>query len=115
MISINGTTIRTPDQQLNEREDLMQTTYIAIDGSKQRNYVGRKKAVTLAWSRLTPAEYQQILALLNSGSSTVVYLNNASNRAGGTFTFTGLATVAEQDYIRGGTLLRGLSAEILEA
>lgn len=115
MITIDGNTIKQPnaDGGLVEEYDNYETTQVAINGSKQRTRAGQKKYVVLKWKRCSIAEYQQLNTLLNSGAE-VLYLNDTSNKPGGTFTFTGLPTFKSGDYWRGASYMVDCEARIEE-
>lgn len=112
-VTIAGTTVPTPNR-LNEFEVQIQHDNEAIDGSVQRSRIGSKKLADMAWDALRPADYQTILGLITTGAA-VAYSNNQSNRAGGVFSFTGLPTFEEGEYIKGGTLFRSMNLQIREA
>lgn len=113
MITIDTIEIKQPSPPLNEADIQIQTDKEAIDGSLQRDRLGAKKSVTMSWDWLTPTEYQELLGLFSSGDA-VDYKNTQSNRAGGTYEFTGLPTFREGDYLRGSSLWRGLEVTIRE-
>lgn len=112
-VTLNASTVPQPSG-LSEGTVQIKTDKKAIDGSQQRNRLGQKKFAILKWDKLIPADYQTLLALVETGAS-VAYSNNTSNRSGGTFAFTGLTDYKEGDYIRGGTLVRGFEMTITEA
>jgi len=91
-LTINATAIKLPDADgLVEDYVNYETTLVAINGGKQRTRAGQKKRAQLKWTRLSIADYQALLALLNTGAA-VAYANDFTNKPGGTFNFTGLPT-----------------------
>lgn len=112
MITINGNAIKQPTD-VNENPVQIQTDQEAINGSLQRNRLGKKNRVVLSWPYLSPAEYQALIALFESGNA-VTYSNTTSNRAGGTLTFTGLPNLEQGNYYRGQHRLVPLSVTIRE-
>lgn len=93
MITINGTAIKQPVANGGLTEDYVnyETTLVAINGGKQRTRAGQKKRVQLKWTKVNITDYQALNTLLNSGAA-VVYANDFTNKPGGVFNFTGLAT-----------------------
>lgn len=91
-LTINATAIKLPDADgLIEDYINYETTLTAINGGKQRTRAGQKKRAQLKWTRLSIADYQALLALLNTGAA-VAYANDFTNKPGGVFNFTGLPT-----------------------
>lgn len=115
MITIDAETIKQPNAEGGLLEDFVnyETTQVAINGGKQRTRAGQKKIVKIAWTRCSIAEYQQLNTLLNSGAA-VDYVNDASNKAGGAFSFTGLPTFNSSAYWRGGSYMVDCDATIEE-
>lgn len=93
MITINGTAIKQPVAAGGLTEDYVnyETTLTAINGGKQRTRAGRKKRAKLVWKKVSIADYQLLLSLLDSGAA-VAYANDFTNKPGGVFNFTGLPT-----------------------
>lgn len=112
MITINAIAIKQPTD-VNENPEQIQTDQMSINGSLQRNRLGKKNRAVLSWPHLQPAEYQALIALFESGAA-VAYSNTSSNRPGGTLAFTGLATYEQGNYYRGQTLLVPLTVTIRE-
>lgn len=116
MITINATAIKQPVNDGGLLEDYVnyETTQVAINGGKQRTRAGKKKRAQLKWVKCTVAEYQNLQTLLDAGSA-VVYNNDAfTNKAGGFFTFTGLAVFSSNEYFIGGSKLVDCTAVIEE-
>lgn len=116
MITINGTAIKQPAADGGLQEDYVnyETTQVAINGGKQRTRAGKKKRVQMKWPKCSVAEYQLLQSLLDAGSA-VVYNNDAyTNKAGGIFSFTGLAVFSSNEYLQGGSKLVDCSAVIEE-
>lgn len=111
MITLNGITTAQPTDITEERLQIQHDNE-SLDGSLQRDYLGEKMQSTLVWQRLKLADYQQLIALFTGGAAAVAYTNTLSNYAGGTLSFTGLATVKESSYVRGATGLRPLQVVI---
>ena len=114
-LTINGTPIKLPDADgLIEDYINYETTLTAINGGKQRTRAGKKKRAQLKWTRLSVADYQALLTLLDSGAA-VAYANDFTNKPGGTFNFTGLPTFsASQPYSKGTSKLVDANAVIEE-
>ena len=113
MITFNGL---TPPQQptgLNENPEAIKTDTHSIDGSRQRNQADSKKRAVCTYTFATPATVQFFQALYDA-ASPVVYLNDQSNKYGGTHTFTGIIDYDEGDYERGGTLGVSLTISLRE-
>ena len=110
MITLNGTTIISP-QNLNEYTDEVQSDSVAIDGSRQRDWISSKKAADLKWTSLLPTDYATIINIVK-GQNAVAYINDDS--AGGTWSFTGLVTFSEGEYLKGASHLRSLSITLKE-
>lgn len=115
MITIDGNTIKQPNAEGGLLEDYQnyETTQVAINGSKQRVRAGQKKFAVIKWQRCSIAEYQALNTLLNAGSE-VDYVNDTSNKSGGTFSFTGLPTFNSSEYWRGGSYMVDCEARIEE-
>lgn len=115
MITINSVTIKQPNADGGLVEDYAnyENTQVAINGGKQRIRAGRKKRVKLEWTKVSVAEYQVLLGLLDSGAA-VAYSNNTTNKVGGVFAFTGLPTFTSDTYLRGGSYLVDCAAVIEE-
>lgn len=115
MITIDGNTIKQPNADGGLLEDYQnyEETQVAINGGKQRIRAGQKKYAKIKWTKCSQAEYQQLNTLLNSGSE-VDYDNDASNKSGGSFTFTGLPTFSSSAYWRGASYLVDCEALIEE-
>ncbi len=97
-IYINGVSVvRQPDYNgVNENPEQIQTDQYSIDGSMQRDNMGKKNRVTLKWSQLPLAVYQTLIAAFDAG--VVTYKNTSSNVAGGVLEFDGLATYEQQEF-----------------
>jgi hypothetical protein len=103
-ISINGTTVPTPSD-LTETPVAIQTDNVAVDGSRQRNFINSKWRVDLGWKYLTPAQLQ-FFNTLNLSSTPIAYINTLSNQTNtGTLSFTGLPTFKIGKYFNGAGLL----------
>lgn len=113
MISINGNSAIKQPNDINENPEQIQTDQMAVDGSMQRNRLGKKRRAVLKWNHLKPAEYQQLMTYFESGNA-VTYSNDQSNVAGGVLTFTGLPTFDQGNYYRGTTLIVPLTVTIRE-
>lgn len=114
-VTIDATAIKQPNAEGGLLEDYQnyEETQVAINGGKQRIRSGQKKYAVLKWKRCSVAEYQQLNALLNSGSE-VDYENDTSNKDGGSFAFTGLPTFSSSAYWRGASYLVDCEATIEE-
>lgn len=114
--TINSTVIKLPDADgLIEDYINYETALTAINGGKQRTRAGRKKRAQLKWTRLSVADYQALLALLDTGAAVVYYNDFITNKPGGIFSFTGLPTFnASQPYSVGTSKLVDATAVIEE-
>lgn len=113
MISINGNSNIKQPTDVNEEPEQIQTDQMSVDGSMQRNRLGKKRRVVLKWNHLKPAEFQQLMTYFESGAA-ITYSNDQSNVAGGVLAFTGLPTFDQGNYYRGTTLMVPLSVTIRE-
>lgn len=97
-IYINNVSVaRQPDYNgVNEEPDKIQTDQFSIDGSMQRDDMGKKKKVTLRWSQLPVSVYQTLIAAFDAG--VVTYKNTSSSVPGGTLEFDGLASYEQQEF-----------------
>src|ERR1035437_5816769 len=110
---INGTILNNQPTQLKEYLIQIQTDQTSINGGMTRNRIGQKKCAELTFAILSPADYQTLIALFTSGAN-VVYLNDASDYAGGTLTYNGLPTFAEDVYEQGASLYRPFQVTLRE-
>ena len=74
-ITLNGTEFWVSD--VNENPDKIKTDSFAIDGSQQRSRFPDKKRAVLSWSHISPADYQAIKAMVDSGE-VIHYINTNS-------------------------------------
>lgn len=112
-ISINrNSSVPQPTILLEELVQIQAENY-AISGAVQRNRIGQKKQATMEYDWLSPSDYQTLIAAFTTGSG-IFYNNNASDYAGGIFTFSGLPFFEEDSYIPGASLYRKFKVRIRE-
>ena len=111
MIQINGDPNTPQPSTLLEEILQIQTDNTAIDGSMQRNKINQKLQATLTYEMISPAGYQSLVNYYTSGSG-VNYYNNQSDYAGGVFSFAGLPTFTESEYVTGSSLYRAFQVKI---
>jgi hypothetical protein len=78
-----------------------------------RNRLGQKKACDMTFAILQPSDYQTLISNFTTGSG-VIYLNDQSDYSGGSFTFNGLPTFQESEYVQGGSLYRAFQVTLRE-
>lgn len=113
MITFNG---NQPPQQptgLNENPETIKTDTHSINGGRQRNQAPSKKRAVLSYSFATPATLQFYQALYDA-AAPAAYVNDQSNKSGGSLSFTGIVDYDEDSYERGGTLGVALTVTIRE-
>lgn len=113
MIYINGVATTAQPSSVIESLIQIQSENTSINGSMQRNKIGQKKNVDLQYPIVSPTDYQTLISYFTTGSG-VTYLNDQSNYAGGTLTFTGLPFFSESEYMQGSSLYRAFKVTIRE-
>ena len=112
-VYINGTVLNNQPSILKENLIQIQTDQMSINGGMTRNRIGQKKQSDLTFAILQPSDYQVLVAAFTSGA-TVAYLNDQSDYSGSTFSFIGLPTFQESEYVQGGSLYRAFQVTIRE-
>lgn len=112
-ISINAVTCDPQPTSVNETPDFIRNDQFAIDGSMQRDDMGKKKKAVLFWRYLTFTQYQALTTAFDAG--VVHYKNLTSNvSATGVYEFDGLASYEPAEYISSGSPLIPLTVTIRE-
>lgn len=112
-VSINNSALNNQPATLKESLLQIQTDQISLNGSMTRNRIGQKKIAEMQFTIISPADYQGLIANFTTGSG-VYYSNNASDYAGSVFSFSGLPTFSESEYVQGGSLYRAFQVTIRE-
>ena len=113
MRQLNFTTLNHQPTTVLESAIPIQTDVTAIDGSEQRAFIQYKYKSDMSFSMLAPADYVQIMNIINTASGVVYYYNNLSDyTAGQVLAFSGLATYKESPYAPGANATRNFDLTI---
>jgi len=110
-VAINGSELTIQPSTLNEYYVQIQTDQESINGSMTRNRIGQKKAVNMVFTIMGPSDYTTIIDQFTTGSG-VYYSNDLSSN--GIWTFSGLPTFEEGNYVVGASLYRPLNVKLRE-
>lgn len=96
---------------LNEQPKLVYTDTSAIDGSISRSQMSSKPRAVMQFTNATQSTVSYFTNLYNL-STPVIYKNTKSN-LGNLYTInTGIVTIEQSEYIRGGSLLVSLTVTV---
>lgn len=109
-VKLNGIAITQP-ATLEEDVIPIQTDVTAIDGSMQRNYLGKKYQAKLSFDKITVSGYQQIMSII-TGASQVSYYNDSTAIQNTPLTYSGLCTWQHSPYVDGASLWQSLDVTI---
>jgi hypothetical protein len=111
-VRINNNALLVQPTGLGESLIQIQTDQMSINGSLTRNRINQKKQADMNFTIMSPADYQTTVNYFTTGSG-VYYSNDQSSY--GTFTFSGLPSFSESQYVPGASLFRPLTVTIREA
>lgn len=112
-ISINNTALDQQPTELDETPTYVYGDQTAISGAKERQTFGSKKAVEMTWEFASPATVRLWMGYANAGEA-VTYKNSNSAFYNGQNSFTGIVTVKQNKYERGGSGFSKLTVTIEE-
>lgn len=110
-VSINNNALPVQPTDLNEHNNQIQTDQTSINGGMTRNRIGQKKQADLTFTIMQPSDYQTVIGYFTTGSG-IYYSNDQSSY--GTYTFSGLPSYSEDNYVPGASLYRPLTVTIRE-
>lgn len=106
-ITLGGTAIPSPSK-LTERNERLYSETIALDGSRQRNFVNNRNLADLAFGWISAVDFRTIKNLLTSGYA-VVYNNTDTG-----VSFTCFGTFTSGAYYRGTGAYKDLKVILTE-
>lgn len=107
LITLNGNSSLQPSA-LTETYKHIYKDRTTITGKSRRIWLAQKREVTMKFEAITQTQYDLLNSMIQSGSS-IAYVNTTN-----TWNFSGFATQAADEYMRGASLLRNVTLVILE-
>lgn len=109
-ISLNGDSTIAQPATLKEENIRQVHDRISVTGVQRRYWYADKVQVTLGWTALTSAQYNQLAAYIFNQGNTITYANSITG-----INFIGFPTTSQDQFYSGASFLRDLTVVILQA
>ena len=108
LISLNGNSGIPQPSSLKEEYVHVMRDKTTITGLSRRIWLAQKMQATMTFEAITQAQYSTLNGYIQGGG-LIAYTNSVTS-----FNFSGFATQATDEFIRGASLLRNVTITILQ-
>lgn len=108
LIALNGNSNIPQPSELTEEYIQMRIVKSTITGITRQIWLNQKKQVTMKLEAISQSDYNLINSYINGGNP-ITYTNASSG-----WNFTGFASTATDQYLRGASMLRTMTITLLE-